>query len=94
MPWLTVAFGPFLGDVGGAAVLTGLHQGLPLVAPLGELLGVLPLHTGPLLEARHDVITRLEGVLRPLDRTLVVPRLEGHTHIFITGLKIAVPPSI
>ena len=66
---------PLFGRCWQAAVLTGVHQGLPLVAPLCELLGVLPLHAGPLLEARHDVITRLEGILRPLDRPLVVPRL-------------------
>lgn len=58
-----------------AAGLTGVHHGLPLAAPLAELLGVQPLHTGPLLETRHDVVTRLEGVFCALHGALVVPRL-------------------
>jgi len=59
-------------------VLTGLHHWLPLVAPLTELLGVLPLHTSSLLETRHDVIAGLEGVFCSLHRGMEVPRLPGH----------------
>lgn len=58
-----------------AAALTGIHDWLPLIAPLADLLGVLALHAGPLLEARHDVIAGLEGIFCPLHGALIVPRL-------------------
>lgn len=57
------------------AALTGVHDWLPLVAPLTDLLGVLALHAGPLLEARHDVVAGLEGIFCPLHGALIVPRL-------------------
>lgn len=58
-----------------AAALTGVHDWLPLVAPLTDLLGVLALHASPLLEARHDVVAGLEGIFCPLHGALIVPRL-------------------
>lgn len=64
--------------VTGVTEPTGVHHWLPLVAPLAELLGVLPLHAGSLLEARHDVITGLESIFCPLHCALIVPRLPGH----------------
>lgn len=71
------------------AVLTGVHQGLPLVAPLIELLSVKPFHSRPLLKTRHNVVTGLEGVLRPLHRPLVVSRLreKGGGDMFIQAAK-------
>lgn len=61
-----------------ATVLTGVHYWLPLVTPLTELLGVLPLHASSLLETRHYVITGLEGIFCPLHSALIVPRLPEH----------------
>lgn len=62
----------------GITVLTGVHYWFPLVAPLTELLGVLPLHACSLLEACHYVITGLESILCSLHTALIVPRLPGH----------------
>lgn len=60
-----------------AAGLTGVHHRLPLGAPFAELLGVLPLHTRPLLETHDDVVAGLERVFCALHGALVVPGLPG-----------------
>lgn len=63
-------------------LLTRIHDGLPLAAPLAELLGVLPFHTGPLVEAGHEVIAGPVGLLGSVHRGYIIPRLEEqHTAI-------------
>lgn len=58
-------------------ILTRIHYGLPLAAPLAELLGVLFLHLCSLHEARHNVVAGLEGLLSPVHRAPIIPRLGG-----------------
>lgn len=55
--------------------LTGIYNGLPFVAPLVELLGVLFLHLCPLHKTGHNIVAGLEGLLCPVHRAHVIPRL-------------------
>lgn len=70
------------------AGLTGVHHRLPLGAPLAQLLGVLALQASSLLEARHDVAARLEGVLGPPHRPLVVPGLRPRARVQLGGPQV------
>lgn len=56
-------------------IRTFVHDGLPLAAPLAELLSVFLLHSGPFGKAGHDVIGGLVGLLCSLHRPHVIPRL-------------------
>lgn len=58
-------------------ILTGVHDGLPLAAPLTQLLSVLLLHLRPLHEAGHDVVAGLVGLLRPVHCAHIIPWLGG-----------------
>lgn len=58
-------------------ILTRIHYGFPLAAPLAELLGVLFFHLCSLHEAGHDVVAGLEGPLSSVHRTHIIPRLGG-----------------
>lgn len=58
-------------------VLTGIHDGLPLGAPLVELVGVLLLHLRSLQEAGHDVVAGLVGLVGTMDGADIIPRLRG-----------------
>lgn len=58
-------------------ILTRIHYGLPLAAPLAELLGILFLHLCPLHEAGHDVVAGLEGLIGPVHCAHIIPRLGG-----------------
>lgn len=57
-------------------VLTRIHYGLPLAAPLTELLGVLFFYFCPLHEAGHNVVAGLEGLFSPVHCACIIPRLE------------------
>lgn len=56
-------------------ILTRIHYSFPLVAPLVQLLGVLLFYFSSLIEAGHDVVAGLEGLLRSVHCTHIVPWL-------------------
>lgn len=58
-------------------ILTRIHYGLPLAAPLAELLGVLFFYLCSLHEAGHNVIARLKGLFSSVHCTHIIPWLGG-----------------
>lgn len=58
-------------------VLTRIHYGLPLAAPLAELLSVLFLYLCSLHEAGHNVVACLERLLSSAHCGHIIPRLGG-----------------
>lgn len=58
-------------------VLTGIHYGLPLAAPLAELLGVLFFYLCSLVEAGHNVVAGLERLFSSVHCVCIIPRLGG-----------------
>lgn len=58
-------------------ILTRIHYGLPLAAPLAELLGVLFFYLCSLHEAGHNVVAGLEGLFSSVHCTHIIPRLRG-----------------
>lgn len=55
--------------------LTRIHYGLPLGAPLGQLLGVLFLHFGSFEEAGHDVVAGLVVLVSSAHSPAIIPWL-------------------
>lgn len=68
-PW------PFITQL---LVLTGIHYGLPLAAPLAELLGVLLLYLCSFDETGHDVIAGLERLFGSVHCVFIIARLGGY----------------
>lgn len=66
-------------------VLTGIHYGLPLAAPLAELLGVLLFYLCSLDEAGHNVIASLERLFSSLHCVYIISRLRGETEKWKDG---------
>lgn len=58
-------------------VLTGIHYGLPLAAPLTELLGVLFFYLCSLHEAGHNVVAGLERLFSSVHCVYIIPWLRG-----------------
>lgn len=58
-------------------ILTRIHYGLPLAAPLAELLGVHLFHLCSLHEAGHNVIAGLVGLFSSVHCTHIIPWLGG-----------------
>lgn len=73
-------------------ILTRIHYGLPLAAPLAELLGVLFFHLCSLHEARHNVVAGLEGLFGPLHCTHIIPRLGGGKTVVIRKNNCSAQP--
>lgn len=53
-------------------ILTGIHYGLPLAAPLAELLGILFLYLCSFHKAGHNIIAGLEGLFCSVHCTHII----------------------